>query len=405
MQTLRATSRGRWLVAITLLVLLAGREFSSANSSAASDESLPATVERLDRAAKAMEAQLAELASRAPGSSLSALSALQARLDDLERTVKASAAPAVPTIELSNLSASIAEHAARLKAVEARSDANRGPSAVGDLGKFVTVESGALGGTLRIKNAADKQVALLTTSTASNGLLELRTSQGDVMTTIGSVQGQGDTPLLVMMGGGVQRIRMQPNAYGGEFTLNNTTGTKVANLEVGRTEGGVLTLHDKSGKQVVYIGMNTQGNGLLLIDGKKVGDVAEAFRLSGEAGPGTVVVMDPTSPGRVMACSGAYDNKVVGVVQGAGDLEGGILLGVDVESGRTLPVALLGQVYCLVDATGGSIEVGDLLTTSGTVGCAERASDPARSRGAVLGKAMEGLRTGRGQIRVLLGAQ
>jgi len=68
-------------------------------------------------------------------------------------------------------------------------------------------------------------------------------------------------------------------------------------------------------------------------------------------------------------------------------------------------VALTGRVYCLVDATYGPIAPGDLLTTSDTPGHAMKASDHVRAQGAILGKAMGHLETGRGLVLVLVGLQ
>jgi hypothetical protein len=69
-------------------------------------------------------------------------------------------------------------------------------------------------------------------------------------------------------------------------------------------------------------------------------------------------------------------------------------------------VALAGRVYCNVDATHEAISPGDLLTTSSTPGYAMKATDPARSTGAILGKAMGGLERGqKGQILVLVTLQ
>jgi hypothetical protein len=53
-----------------------------------------------------------------------------------------------------------------------------------------------------------------------------------------------------------------------------------------------------------------------------------------------------------------------------------------------------------VDAGYGSIRPGDLLTTSPTPGRAMRADDP--RPGTVIGKALEGLESGTGVIRVLV---
>ena len=66
------------------------------------------------------------------------------------------------------------------------------------------------------------------------------------------------------------------------------------------------------------------------------------------------------------------------------------------------PIALLGKVFCKVDAAYGAITVGDLLTTSPTCGHGMKVSDPARAFGAVFGKAMAGFADGRGMIPVLV---
>ena len=64
------------------------------------------------------------------------------------------------------------------------------------------------------------------------------------------------------------------------------------------------------------------------------------------------------------------------------------------------PVAFSGIVRCKVDAGYGSVETGDLLTTSPTPGHAMRSDDP--TPGTILGKALEPLDVGTGLIRVLV---
>jgi hypothetical protein len=57
--------------------------------------------------------------------------------------------------------------------------------------------------------------------------------------------------------------------------------------------------------------------------------------------------------------------------------------------------------HCKVDADIAPIEPGDLLTTSPTKGHAQKA-DPAKAGGAILGKALGGLKKGKGKIPVLV---
>jgi hypothetical protein len=62
-------------------------------------------------------------------------------------------------------------------------------------------------------------------------------------------------------------------------------------------------------------------------------------------------------------------------------------------------------VFCRVDASYGPIDVGDLLTTSPTEGHAMRASDPSRSFGATLGKALDCWSSGTGLVPILVALQ
>ena len=92
----------------------------------------------------------------------------------------------------------------------------------------------------------------------------------------------------------------------------------------------------------------------------------------------------------------------MGVVSGAGDLKPGIVLNKKAAQENGTPVALVGTVFCKVDAQYAAIEVGDLLTTSPTLGHAMKAGDSDKAFGAVLGKALGSLETGQGLIPVLV---
>jgi hypothetical protein len=98
----------------------------------------------------------------------------------------------------------------------------------------------------------------------------------------------------------------------------------------------------------------------------------------------------------------AYDKRAIGVVAGAGPLRPAITLGVTDAAKPTVPVAMVGTTFCLVDAENGSIEVGDLLATSDTYGHAMKAQDPSRCLGAAIGKALAPLKTGRGLIPIIV---
>jgi hypothetical protein len=132
-------------------------------------------------------------------------------------------------------------------------------------------------------------------------------------------------------------------------------------------------------------------------------DCAEDFDIAclGEIEPGTVMVL--TDTGALEPSQNAYDKKVAGVISGAGDYQPGLILGRDGRSQNRMPLALTGKVYCKVDAQFGPIEVGDLLTTSPTLGHAMRASDPLQAFGAAIGKSLRRFDSGQGLIPILVG--
>jgi hypothetical protein len=132
-------------------------------------------------------------------------------------------------------------------------------------------------------------------------------------------------------------------------------------------------------------------------------DCAEEFDSVEGVEAGTVMIIDGEEALR--PSDGAYDRRVAGVVSGAGSYRPGIVLDRRAEAAGRRPIALLGKVFCKVDATHGAIAVGDLLTTSPTPGHAMKAADPTRTTGAVLGKALRPLAGGVGLIPILVSLQ
>jgi hypothetical protein len=117
--------------------------------------------------------------------------------------------------------------------------------------------------------------------------------------------------------------------------------------------------------------------------------------------PGTVMVLG--EEGALQPSHQAYDKCVAGVISGANNYKPGIILDKrHLQSGRK-PIALLGKVFCKVDASYAPIEIGDMLTTSDNPGYAMKASEPIRAFGAVIGKALKPLESGKGLIPVLVG--
>lgn len=135
-------------------------------------------------------------------------------------------------------------------------------------------------------------------------------------------------------------------------------------------------------------------------------DYAEDFDVSdvAAAAPGTVMVLDDT--GGIRVSSSEYDRRVAGVLSGAGGYTPAIIL--DRQGSETAgrrPLALMGKVWCRVDASEAAVAIGDLLTTSATPGHAMKAADPVRAFGAVIGKALKPLADGRGLVPILVALQ
>ncbi len=182
--------------------------------------------------------------------------------------------------------------------------------------------------------------------------------------------------------------------------LKSTTGIKT--FEVAAAGGtNVATFWADDGNPRLVVN-GTTSTKVLQITGA---DVAEKFATSECVGPGTVVEIDPDCPGQLRMARGAYNPRVAGVVSGANDLAAGAILGFLPGSEDSTPVALSGRVWTHCDASEHPIAPGDLLTTSATAGHAMKAVDRDRSHGAVIGKAMTSLESGRGFVLVLVNLQ
>ena len=137
----------------------------------------------------------------------------------------------------------------------------------------------------------------------------------------------------------------------------------------------------------------------------KYQDVAEWVPATVDMAPGTVVVVNRDRENEVMPSAHAYDTAVAGVVSA----QPGLVLG---QRGRSKQqIATSGRVKVKVDATAGAVRVGDLLVTSSKPGfamlsqCVEVAGVQMHRPGTILGKALQPLASGEGEILVLLSLQ
>lgn len=268
--------------------------------------------------------------------------------------------------------------------------------------------------------------------TASNDILEIDAPSSPTSTTGQFIECQTST------------IKMQVNYdgssfFGGEMNINsdiflNDEGTQssaeilmednannqtiVIRTKDGASDiGGEILLRGGVGAPTtIEIDANWAGSGFsrirtdeLEIEGGS--DLAEHFDIipaldATAPQAGMLVSINPGQAGQLEVSAVAYDSKVAGVISGANGVRTGMYMG---QSGSLadgdFPVALAGRVYVLADASFGAIEPGDLLTSSTTPGHAMRVKNHRKARGAVVGKAMTGLESGKGYVLVLVTLQ
>jgi hypothetical protein len=218
-------------------------------------------------------------------------------------------------------------------------------------------------------------------------------------------------------GAGIWGKAVGPGAVGLSETWHGTYG------ETKSTTGGAAIRGEHkaggfgvSGESLEANGVGVHGKGARLAaffegDVEVTGDIrllnadcAEDFDVDTEdIEPGSVLVI--ADEDRLRCSTQSYDRRVAGVVSGAGSYRPGLVLDNQGPSARRRPLAMVGKVFCKVDADHGPIEVGDLLTTSDTPGHAMAARDGARMMGAVIGKALRPLPQGQGLIPILVGLQ
>lgn len=225
---------------------------------------------------------------------------------------------------------------------------------------------------------------------------------------------------------GQARLLSDPIATGGVL-VNNKAETPVVGLVAlddlsgaiawGNATGIISEAGIKGAAGVSPLGggfllvRNTTNATTFMLDGNSglisfAGDIAESFPSVGAAvDPGSVLVIAAGNGGAVTLSTRAYDRRVAGIAAGGNDYKPGITLRGLAPLQGAVPVTLTGTAYCLVSDQNGPVHAGDLLTTSSLPGHAMRATDPERSHGAILGKAMEDLKGARGSILVLASLQ
>ena len=262
-----------------------------------------------------------------------------------------------------------------------------------------------------VLHAQDGTQAISCKSNQNGGMIQLKNNKGKTQVDFQAINGvislnSNTGKRTVTISAESASLNIGNSNKSGSIWLRNTDGKSGAILY----GDGKAYFGSKSSPGEVNI-MNNRGTKVLQLNGES-GDIilnnadcAEEFDVSTMESiePGSVVSLSEN--GEIEPCAHEYDKKVVGVISGAGTFSPGIVLDRRESKNKRQPVALVGKVYCKVDANYATIAVGDLLTSSNTLGHAMKAIDPNRSFGSILGKSLKKLDNGLGLIPILVTLQ
>lgn len=270
---------------------------------------------------------------------------------------------------------------------------------------FVTVGGNDEGGIIVINDKAKKHRLAFNGNEGSLSVRNAKAKDLFKVNNFGTVEvGGTDTPGSLFILDGNKKIRVFITSLG---SLKLLAGDDKSTISLDAVDGsvrvgskdhdGLISVRNQQGIETVSI---RGADGDIVLKGA---DCAEEFEVEGDVEPGSVLVLN--DEGHLEQCRKSYDTKVAGVVSGAGPFKPGIILGGNSKNPGRVPVALVGRVMCLADASREAIRTGDLLTTAKASGHAMKVSNKRRAFGAVLGKALAPLPNGRGLIPILVALQ
>lgn len=286
----------------------------------------------------------------------------------------------------------------------------------GNAGAFINLSANANANALSALAAAGNALEASSTGTAPTvNITNVNAGAAaalNVVNSAGANTGSAVTITNNSSNSGANGLRVV-TATGNALDVQNDSPISTIAATQTSTVGPVISAYAPVGSGMLYRGLSgnvlkfaVYNNGDVRSD---IGfhtpaDFAEAMVADGgKQGfePGDVIVLCTHREQAVDVSSEPYSTKVAGVystrpgIVGSSHPMDGVLE-------TEIPVAVVGIVPCKVSAENGPIAIGDLLTTSGTAGHAMKALNRAASMGAIVGKAMEPLPSGKGVIKILV---
>lgn len=198
-------------------------------------------------------------------------------------------------------------------------------------------------------------------------------------------------------GSELERMRIGSNGNVGIGTASPGAKLEVnGTVKLSSGSGGYITFADGSIQSTAYAGITCGG------------DYADSVDVAGERKhyePGDVLVLTSDGNGDVGKSSRPYSTLVAGIYSTRPGTVGRRQTTDPKTANNEIPMAMVGIVPTKVSAENGPIHRGDLLVTASLEGYAMKGTDRSRMLGAVVGKAMGELQSGKGSIEVLVTLQ
>jgi hypothetical protein len=230
-------------------------------------------------------------------------------------------------------------------------------------------------------NSADGDAVLMpagaTSQSTSTGTIHMSGDSGNLRAGGNGTDGDillqsanGET--VIHIDGGNGNIFAGGDGADGDVVLRDGTGADRIRLDANSgnmylggngADGDILVFPasgDNSTTSQATIHINGDSGDIILQNADFAEDFSVATSMEPSAIPGLVMVL--REDGSVEPFGEAYDPRAVGVVSGADGYKPGIIMDKQRDAVNRHPIALVGKVYCKVDASYGPVKGGDLLT-------------------------------------------